>query len=129
MQVNVVGLVGRSRDELEEVEFVVDTGSFYSAISPAMGRRLNLPAGVMAQVMMADSRIVDTEVTLAYLTLLGRNGVVPVEVIEVPVPLLGVSALETLGMKVNPVLGELEIVRPFEAPPMFKRFYFGEDDA
>ncbi len=122
--VNVRGLLGKSREDLTETEFLVDTGSFYSAISPDSGKELGLAPVVMAQVMMADSRIVDTEVTLAYLSLLGRQGVIPVEVIDVPVPLLGVSALETLGMKVNPVSGELEIVRPFEAPPMFKRFHF-----
>jgi predicted aspartyl protease len=34
---------------------------------------------------------------------------------DVPLPLLGFSALETLGFKVDPVEGRLEETRPFAA--------------
>ena len=122
--VRVTAHIGRSREELTELEFLVDTGSFYSAISPETRGRLRLPPGIPTQVMLADRRIVDAELTAAHLRLLGREGGIPVEVVDVPVPLLGVSAMEALGMKVNPVSGEVEIVWPFEATPMFRRFQF-----
>jgi clan AA aspartic protease len=103
-------------------EFLVDTGSFYTAISPDVRDRLALPEGMPQQVMLADGRVIDTEVTIARLRLLGREGVVPVEVVSVPEPLLGVSALEALGLKVNPMSRELELDRPYGPPPSFTRF-------
>ncbi|MGH2670386.1 MAG: aspartyl protease family protein [bacterium] len=120
--VETTGLIGRNREELTEVAFLVDTGSFYSAISPATREKLGLPRGISTQVQLADGRIVGAELTVAYLRLNGRECAIPVEVMEVPVPLIGVSALEALGMKVNPVSGELEVVWPFQAPPTMKRF-------
>jgi predicted aspartyl protease len=47
--------------------FLVDTGSFYSAISPDVRDRLGLATGIPQQVMLADGRVIDTEVTLARL--------------------------------------------------------------
>ena len=121
--VHVTGQIGRGRDDLSVLEFLVDTGSFYTALSPEVREQLHLAAGIPAQTILADRRIVDTEVTLAHLKLNGREGVIPVEVMEgIPQPLLGASALEALGMKVNPVSGELEIVWPFSAPPTMTRF-------
>jgi clan AA aspartic protease len=120
--VKAKGLIGRSRDELIEVEFLVDTGGFYTAISPELRERLALPRGLQEQTQLADKSIVDVEVTIAHLRLNGRQGALPIEVMNVPVPLLGVSALEALGMKVNPVSGELEAIWPFDAPPTISTF-------
>jgi clan AA aspartic protease len=120
--VKAKGLIGRSRDELIEVEFLVDTGGFYTAISPELRERLALPRGLQEQTQLADKSIVDVEVTIAHLRLNGRQGGLPIEVMNVPVPLLGVSALEALGMKVNPVSGELEAIWPFDAPPTISTF-------
>ena len=120
--VKVVAHIGRSREELVEVEFLVDTGGFYTAISPELRNQLALPAGLQERTQLADSSIVDVEVTVAHLRVNGREGPVLVEVIDAPRPLLGVSALEALGMKVNPVSGELEVVWPFDAPPSISTF-------
>ena len=100
--------------------FLVDTGSFYCAITPEVRDRLGLERGIPQQTMLADGRIIDTEVTVARLRLLDREGVVPVEVVTVPELLLGVSALEILGLKVNPVSQRLEIDRPYGPPPSFR---------
>ncbi len=120
--VKVKGLIGRSRDEVTELEFLVDTGSFYTAISPETRAELQLASGVPAKTQLADRRIVDTEVTVAHLQLLDREGVIPVEVADVPYPLLGASALEALGLKVNPVDGTLEHRFPFSGAVRFTRF-------
>ena len=119
--VGVRALIGPSEDDLEEMEFVVDTGSFYTAIDSATRDRLRLPRGVPIRTQLADGRIVPAELTSAYLRLNGREGGISVEVANVPVALLGVSALEALGMKVNPVSQELEVVWPFKAPPTLTR--------
>ncbi|ABL79096.1 hypothetical protein [Thermofilum pendens] len=42
----------------------------------------------------------------------GRKWPVLVAEVDAPVPLLGVYALETLGLRVNPTTGELEEVSP-----------------
>ena len=120
--VKVTGYLGRSRREVTEVEFLVDTGGFYTAISRQLRDQLALPPGIWEQTQLADRSIVDVEVTVAHLRLNGREGAVQIEVMDVPVPLLGVNALETLGMKVNPVSGELEVVWPFDAPPSISTF-------
>ncbi len=111
----------------EDIRFVVDTGSFYTAITPEIRTRLGLPAGIPIQVMLADGRIVDSELTVAILRINGREAGVPVEVVEVPEPLLGVSALEAIGTKVNPVTQELEAVTPFTRPPLMKRYHVSRD--
>ena len=120
--VKVTGYLGRSRREVTEVEFLVDTGGFYTAISRQLRDQLALPPGIWEQTQLADRSIVDVEVTVAHLRLNGREGAVQIEVMDVPVPLLGVNALETLRMKVNPVSGEFEVVWPFDAPPSISTF-------
>jgi len=119
--VKVTGQIGRAEDELIEVEFLVDTGGFFTAIPPRLRQQLGLIPGSPGRTQLADSSIVDVELTWAYLRLNSREGQVPVEIIEVPEPMLGVTALEALGMKVNPVSGELETVWPFRAPPTMWR--------
>src|SRR3990170_2943733 len=59
----VTALIGRSREEAMPVEFLVDTGSFYSAISPELRSRLGLPPGLPTEVMLADRRIVEAGLT------------------------------------------------------------------
>ena len=119
--VHASGRMSAANGEGVTLNFLVDTGSFYTAISPSVRERLGLPPGYATQTMIADGSIVDTEVVLARIHLLDREGVVPVEIMEVPEPLLGVSALEALGLKVNPVEKTLEHSRTYGPPPSFTR--------
>ena len=123
--VKAMGQIGRTAEALVEVEFPVDTGGFWTAIPPRLRQQLGLIPGAPALTQLADSSIVDVELTWAYLRMNGREGQVPVEIIEVPEPMLGVTALETLGMKVNPVSGDLEVIWPFQAPPTMWRVGIG----
>jgi aspartyl protease family protein len=106
-----------------ERTFLVDTGSFYTAIDSSLRDELQLPPGYPAQVQVADGRIIDTEIVLARIRLLDREGIVPIEITNVPEPLIGVSALEALGVRVNPVTRELEYERPYGPPPSFTSFH------
>jgi predicted aspartyl protease len=119
--VKVTGQIGRSQDALIDIEFLVDTGGFYTAIPPRLREQLGLIHGFPGQTPLADSSIIDVELTWAHLRLDGREGPIPVEITDVSEPMLGVTALEALGMKVNPVSGELEVVWPFQAPPTMGR--------
>jgi aspartyl protease family protein len=102
--------------------FLVDTGSYYSAISHELRAHLDLPKGWPTQVMLADGTVIDTEVVLLKIRLMDREAIVPVEIIGVPEPLLGVTGLEGLGLKVNPVTRSLELERQYGLPASFTRF-------
>jgi clan AA aspartic protease len=111
--VRVKGLIGRRRGEAEEVEFLVDTGSFYTVIPPALAEELKIKAVERAELILADKRRVEAGITVAYMKLLDRDGVLPVAIMDSPEPLLGATALEGLGLRVDPVTGKLEHSRPY----------------
>ncbi len=110
----VRGILGSPKgDRQREVEFLVDTGAFHSAIPKELAVEMSLePAGEVA-VTLADKRTVKAPISLAYMKLLDRESILPVIIIDVPKPLLGATALEGLGLKVDPVLGKLEHSQPF----------------
>ncbi len=120
--VRVTALIGKAPGQLSEVVFLVDSGSFYSAIPQGLREQLDLPIGVPIQIEVADRRVIESELTSAYLRVDGRETAVPVEIVEVPEPLLGVTALEALGMKVKPVTRAIEIDSPWDHPPTVSRF-------
>jgi predicted aspartyl protease len=66
-----------------------------------------------SKITLADKRQVDSPVGAAYLGIEDRAGIILVTQLDVPVPLLGVMALETLGFKVDPIERNLERSRPF----------------
>jgi len=111
--VKVKGLIGSSRESTREVEFLADSGTFYTVLPPNLAGNLGIIPTVSTLATLADKRQVEMGVTVAYLQLLDREGAVPVGVMDVPMPLLGVTALECLGLKVDPTTGVLEHSRPF----------------
>ena len=111
--VNVRGLIGADQEHLQEVEFLVDTGSLYTFVTPEMARRLGVAATTTSRVVMADGRTTEVGGAAAYLRLMDREGGVIVGIMGVPFPILGVTSLEILGLKVNPVEEVLEHARPF----------------
>ena len=122
--VRVTGEVGLRADDLQEVEFLVDTGSFYSSVPPEMGEVLGISFPVTSRVVLADSSTLEVGVGIGYLRLGDREGGIIVAAMDVPMPLLGASALEALGLKVDPVTETLEHSLPFgpaallcEGPP------------
>src|SRR5690349_7237742 len=117
--VNVDALIGPDLGKLRPVNFLVDTGSFFTLLPAELAEELGIRVLLNAPLVLADSREVHVGQGLAYLELMGRSSGVPVGVMNVPTPLLGVSALEVLGLKVNPRAGVLEIDRPFGAAALF----------
>ncbi len=109
----VTGEIGLRGNGLQEVEFLVDTGSFYTFLPPTLATTLGITFPIGSSVVLADSRRVDVPVGVAYLRLADREGGVIVASMEVPMPLLGASALESLGLKVDPVAETLEHSRSF----------------
>jgi predicted aspartyl protease len=115
--VTITARVAGSNGSGGEVDCVVDTGSFLTILSPAICERLHIGVPFRERVPTADNRPLEINVGMAHIEIDGRAAAVPVAEMDVPVPLLGVSALEALGFKVNPVEGTLEPTRPFPEIP------------
>ncbi len=111
--VKVKAHIGLRQDSLQEVEFLVDTGSFYTFLPPGLADGLGISFPVASKIVLADSRTAEARVGVAYLRLMDREGGILVASMGVPMPLLGASALEALGLNVNPVDERLEYSRPF----------------
>ena len=111
--VKVVGELGLQPEELTEVEFMVDTGSLYTFVGPDLADRLGLDFPISSEIVLADNTHKQIPLGVAYLRLQDREGGILVGALDVPMPLLGVTALEILGFKVNPIAQSIEYDRPF----------------
>ena len=111
--VTVTGRLGRGAVTAREIQFLVDSGAFYTCIPPQLAADIGLETPITTPVVLANQRRIDVPIGVAYLVLDGREGGIAVAVMDVPMPLLGVSALEALGFKIDPVGGRLEPTRPF----------------
>ena len=105
--------IGLDGDSLREMEFLVDTGSFYTFLPPGLAQAMGISLPVRSEVVLADSSRATVSLGVAYLRVMDREGGVLVGAMDVPMPLLGASALEALGLKVDPVREVLEHSRPF----------------
>ncbi|MBI4703775.1 MAG: retroviral-like aspartic protease family protein, partial [Deltaproteobacteria bacterium] len=91
------------------VRFLVDTGATYGLIAPALARRagLSLP-GIKVKVRLATGRAVRVPLSLGLVRIDGREAGAAFCVGPCDEPLLGVEALESLGLAVDPVKGCLK---------------------
>jgi clan AA aspartic protease len=97
---------------------MVDTGSFYTIVPPQMFAELAIEVRHRVRVVTADNRERIIELGSAEIEIQDRTAAIFVGRMPVPAPLLGVSALEALGFKVNPVNESLEPTRPFPQIPV-----------
>ncbi len=111
--VKAKALIGANREDLHEVEFLMDTGSLCTFLTPKLASTLGIDLPLTSPVILADQLTKEVPVGVAYLSLEGREGGVILAVMDVPMPLLGDTALEILGLKVNPVEETLEPSRSF----------------
>ncbi|MDV3244288.1 MAG: clan AA aspartic protease [Nitrososphaerales archaeon] len=101
------------RDEIVQLEFLVDTGAFFTAVPFSLAQRIGVKPMSKTKATLADNREVNVSLSYAYIEIQDRSAVLPVAIMDVPEPLLGVTTLEALGLKVNPLSGELEKTRSF----------------
>ena len=112
--VKVTAGLGPRQDDLTEIEFLVDTGSLYTVIGPQLAAQLGIAFGdVTTGIVTADGTRRDMPVTAAYMRLQDREAGILVGALEAPLPLLGATSLQALGLKVNPVEETVEQDRPF----------------
>ena len=91
--------------------FLVDTGACYTIVPSTLARKLGIEAVEKSELRLADNRGVEAGITVTYIKLLDRDGIVAV--MDSPEPLLGATALEGLGLRVDPATGRLEHSRPY----------------
>lgn len=92
----------------ERVEMVVDTGALYTKISPSLARRLGIVPNEVVKVELADGTVREAGLADARLEYGSSRRAIPVLVGPGEELLLGVTALEALRLKVNPVTNALE---------------------
>ncbi len=97
---------------------MVDSGAFYTILAPSLCEELGLSLPLRERVVTADNRALEIAMGPAHIEVDGREAGILVGSLDVPMPLLGVSALEALGFQVNPVDGTLEPTRPFPEIPL-----------
>lgn len=114
--VDVKAILGNAkRRSQREIEFLVDTGAFHSAVPKELAADLELEAAGEISITLADKREIRAPISLAYMKVLDRESILPVVIINVPKPLLGTTALDGLDLRVDPVSGRLEHSRAFGA--------------
>ncbi len=97
-----------------KVEFLVDTGATNSLVSPSMARKLGLAStGIRDSVRLANGKSVRVPVHVGMLRIDGRQAATMFWVGPCDQALLGVEALEGLGMMVDPIHGCLKPTRPY----------------
>jgi aspartyl protease family protein len=103
------------KQKIRDVKMLVDTGATYPCIPKWLAEALGLRLEFKTMVTLADGRMVEAWYTTAYLEIMGRGDLIPIRVFDVDEPLLGVFALEALGLAVDPVSGEVKPMRTFIA--------------
>ena len=103
------------RRRVKEVKMLVDTGATYPCIPKELADALGLRLEFKTKVTLADGREVEAWYATAYIEIMERGDLIPVRVFEVEEPLLGVLALEALGLAVDPATGEVKPTRGFIA--------------
>jgi len=97
----------------KSVRALVDTGLAYIVVDPKTISEVGLfETTFSVELAVADKRRVKAKLYLAEVEAEGRRGPAFVAELDVPTPIVGVHALETLGLKPNPLTGQLEVVGP-----------------
>ena len=99
--VRVEGEIGPDKDRTAVLDFLVDTGSLYTVVSPEIAAELGLEFPLPHTLVMADGTPVDAPLGLAYLRIGDREGGTIVAGMNSIEPLLGAFAMQSLGLTVN----------------------------
>ena len=100
---------------IREVKMLMDTGATYPCIPKELADALGLRLEFKTKVTLTDGREVGAWYATAYIEIMERGDLIPVRIFEVEEPLLGVFALEALGLAVDPATGEVKPTRGFIA--------------
>lgn len=92
-----------------DIEFIADTGAIYTVIPKSIADKLELEEVDRRSFKIVGDEIVEYPISEAYMIIgcRGATSIVAIGPDKTP-PLLGVVALELLGLQVVPVTGELK---------------------
>jgi len=110
MDMRVRGIVVNPSDHSlrVELEFIVDTGAIYTVIPKSVADRLRLKETGRRKFKIANGDVVEYPVSEAYIIVKGEGVTSVVAIADEKTPLLlGVTTLELLGLKVDPITGKL----------------------
>lgn len=111
--VKVTGELASADGEFKPVEFLVDTGSFYTLVTPEIAGELGVELVGSTTLETAEGSQVEVLMGYARIRLMGREEPMLLGAMNVPMPLLGSASLQALGLKVNPVAEILEYDIPY----------------
>jgi len=90
-----------------ELEFIVDTDAIYTVIPKSVAERLGLKETGWRKFRIANGDVVEYPVSEAYIVVNGEGVTSVVAIADEKTPLLlGVTTLELMGLKVDPVTGK-----------------------
>jgi aspartyl protease family protein len=91
-----------------ELEFIVDTGAIYTVIPKSVAHKLRLKETGRRKFKIANGDVVEYPVSEAYIIVNGEGVTSVVAIADEKTPLLlGVTTLELMGLRVDPVTGKL----------------------
>ena len=101
--------------EERKLKVLVDTGATFVVLPPELAEEIGMPRSGKKwfKVRLANGEEVQAETGSVIITIDGREAPATAIILEGAEPLLGVEALEGLGLKVNPSTGELEPTRSY----------------
>jgi clan AA aspartic protease len=97
-----------------KVRFLVDRGATYNLIPAELAQRLGIePGPIRDRVRLATGRTVRLPTALGAVRIDGREAATIFWIGPCEEPLLGVEALEALGLALDPRRGQLRPTRPY----------------
>lgn len=97
----VTAELGPSSHRLVPLRFLVDTGSFYTLVTPEMAAELGLVLPGSTSLMMADGTRTPAPLGSAFIRINDRECGILVAAMGVFTPLLGALTMQFLDIKVN----------------------------
>jgi len=100
--------------ERRKVKALVDTGSTFIVLPPELAQEIGMARSPRTvKVHLASGEEVEAETGAVIVKVDGREAPATALILAGAEPLLGIEALEALGLKVNPQTGELEPTRSY----------------
>jgi predicted aspartyl protease len=98
----------RGKGVLEVNEMLVDRGASFTVTPLDVAEKYFIETPFEVDLKLGDGRVVKARVFVAEAEIEGRRGPLRIMAFEGAVPVIGVDALETLGLKVDPLTGRVE---------------------
>jgi predicted aspartyl protease len=98
----------RGKEVLEVDKMLVDTGASFTVMPLDVAEKYFIETPFEAELRLGDGRTVKAKVFVAEVEIEGRKGPLRILAFKEAMPVIGVDALETLGLKVDPLTGRVE---------------------